>query len=124
MVLFTSNDFQNSFLEFTGKDPAEGGWARLNVGRTTTAILFGDYANGRVTSTFSCSDRRLKKNIEKVGTSPSGINIYQFEYIDEKHGVGRFEGAMSQELLEHTIEHDNGELWLSYDNIDVRFKEV
>ena len=124
MVLFTSNNFENPFLEFTGKDPAEGGWARLNLSRTTTAILFGDYANGRVTSTFSCSDRRLKKNIEKVGTSPSGINIYQFEYIDEKHGVGRFEGAMSQELLEHTIEHDNGELWLSYDNIDVRFKEV
>ena len=31
---------------------------------------------------------------------------------------------MSQELLEHTTEFENGELWLSYDNIDVKHKEV
>jgi hypothetical protein len=28
------------------------------------------------------SDRRLKKNINKIGVSPSGINIYSFEYND------------------------------------------
>ena len=124
IVFFTSSAMTSVFLEFPGYDPLVGGWARTTVGRTNTAVLFGDYANGRVSSTSSCSDRRLKKNIEKVGNSPSGINIYQFEYIDEKYGKGRFEGAMSQELLEHTTEFENGELWLSYDNIDVKHKEV
>ena len=32
------------------------------------------------------SDRRLKQNIELVGSSPSGIGIYTFEYIDKAHG--------------------------------------
>ena len=35
------------------------------------------------------SDERLKKNIQLVGKSPNGVNIYEFEYKDTKYGKGR-----------------------------------
>ena len=45
------------------------------------------------------SDIKLKENIEEVGKSQTGIPIYHFEYKDKKHGEGRFEGVMAQDLL-------------------------
>ena len=43
------------------------------------------------------SDVRLKENITKVGNSPSGINIYEWNYIGNKQ---RYRGVMAQEILE------------------------
>lgn len=43
------------------------------------------------------SDYRLKENIIWVGVSPSGLNVYEWNYIwDSKH---RYRGVMAQELL-------------------------
>lgn len=41
------------------------------------------------------SDRRLKRNITKIGTRPDGLGIYEFEYI---WGGGRQIGLMAQEV--------------------------
>jgi hypothetical protein len=41
------------------------------------------------------SDVRLKKNIERVGTHPNGVGIYEFDYRDRP---GRFRGVMAHEL--------------------------
>ncbi len=41
------------------------------------------------------SDRRLKKNIRKIGKTPSGFNVYEFEY---KSGGGKQTGVMAQEI--------------------------
>ena len=43
------------------------------------------------------SDVRLKENITKVGNSPSGINIYEWNY---KGNTQRYRGVMAQEILE------------------------
>ena len=43
------------------------------------------------------SDVRLKENIIKVGNSPSGINIYEWNYIGKPQ---RYRGVMAQEILE------------------------
>ena len=48
-------------------------------------------------SDFAC-DRRLKENIVRVGTSPSGIPEYTWNYIDDATGT-RFHGPMAQDLL-------------------------
>ncbi|WP_016744387.1 tail fiber domain-containing protein [Rhizorhabdus wittichii] len=46
------------------------------------------------------SDRRLKKNIERVGSFPDGLGIYDFEYVDPRFGEGRFRGVMADEVAE------------------------
>lgn len=70
------------------------------------------------------SDIRLKKDLVFVGQSPSGINIYDFQYIAEPGIVYR--GVMAQELL---YSHADAVIWdsrnehyrVDYDKIDVDF---
>lgn len=71
------------------------------------------------------SDRRLKKNIELIGNSPSGIGIYTFEYIDERLGKGKFQGTMSDEVsIDAVIKHSSGFDMIDYSKIDVEFKNI
>ena len=69
------------------------------------------------------SDRKLKKNISKIGESPSGLNIYSFEYIDFKHGEGLFQGVMSDEVPQAVITI-NGYDAVDYSMLDVEFKNI
>jgi len=50
---------------------------------------------GSAMSAFAMSDRRLKKNIFKVGELPSGLNLYQYRYLDDS---GPFIGVMADEV--------------------------
>ena len=71
------------------------------------------------------SDRRLKKNINKIGESSSGLNIYAFEYIDEKYGSGTFQGVMSDETpQEAVVVGVDGYDRVDYSKIDVDFKQL
>ena len=71
------------------------------------------------------SDVSLKENIVHVGKSPSGINIFEYNYQGE---TTRHQGAMAQEVLvkkpEAVVEMDNGYLGINYDMIDVDMKKV
>ena len=72
------------------------------------------------------SDRRLKEDIEHVGVSDSGINIYEFCYL---YDTGtRWRGVMAQELLETHPEavfvDEKGYYAVQYDKIDVDFEKV
>ena len=66
------------------------------------------------------SDIRLKEKIENTGNSPSGIPIYEFNYIGCSN---RYSGAMAQDLL--SINPDavsldaSGYYKVNYNNIDV-----
>ena len=87
---------------------------------STQVSLQGVYANGN-----NYSDRRLKTNIELIGTSDSGINIYNFEYIDAKYGVGLFQGVMSDEVPTEAVTVDaEGYDTVNYNMIDVEFKKI
>tara|TARA_R110002020_G_scaffold75886_3_gene192842 strand:- start:4798 stop:5718 length:921 start_codon:yes stop_codon:yes gene_type:complete len=84
-------------------------------------------AAGQMFSTAGqmASDRRLKKNISKIGQSPSGLNIYNFEYRDSKYGEGLFQGVMSSEVpQEAVIQMDNGYDAVNYNMLDVEFKQI
>lgn len=60
----------------------------LNIGGTAAKLI-------------AASDIRLKRNIERVGTLPSGLPIYDFEYVWSSE---RYRGVMAQEALMHRPE--------------------
>ena len=71
------------------------------------------------------SDRRLKKNIVLIGRSPSGINIYNFEYKDLKYGEGLFQGVMSDEIpQEAIIKNETDYDMVDYNQLDVDFIKI
>ena len=71
------------------------------------------------------SDIRLKENITKVGSSPSGINIYEWNYIGNTQ---RYRGVMAQEILEKHPEavalQPDGYMSVYYGKIDVNMERV
>jgi len=83
--------------------------------------------DGVVTSVTS-SDRRLKKNIKLIGKSPSGINIYEFQYkvkCAKNYGTGKFQGVMSDEVPWRAVSVDKGGYdMVDYSMIDVEFKQL
>ena len=70
------------------------------------------------------SDRKLKKNINLIGKSPSGLNIYSFEYIDTKYGQGLFQGVMSDEIPQEAVVFNGEHDMVDYSKIDVDFKQI
>lgn len=70
------------------------------------------------------SDISLKENINIVGKSNSGINIYEFDYKDKKFGSGRYRGVMAQEVPQASLMSDEGYLMVDYSKIDVPFEEI
>ena len=72
------------------------------------------------------SDADLKENIQQVGTSPSGLNIYEFNYLGEST---KYRGVTAQDLLskgreDAVTEMDNGYYGVYYDRIDVDMQTV
>lgn len=71
------------------------------------------------------SDKRLKRNIKLVGTSKSGINIYEFNYI---WSFRRYRGVIAQELLDTYPNAVKKCLFgfykVNYDLIDVKFEKL
>ena len=74
------------------------------------------------------SDINLKENIEQIGVSPSGLNIYEWNYIGEST-ANRYQGVIAQDLLskgrhDAVVEMDNGYLGVYYNKIDVNMTLV
>jgi len=81
-------------------------------------------ALGAVGTVAAASDRKLKKNITKIGESPSGLNIYSFEYKDSKFGSGKFQGVMADEAPGHVVTNNGEYDMVNYSMIDVDFKQL
>tara|TARA_R110002096_G_scaffold409153_1_gene608461 strand:+ start:536 stop:1306 length:771 start_codon:yes stop_codon:yes gene_type:complete len=103
------NQTNNPHLSGLAKDPKETTFAEK--GRAAVG-MFG-------------SDIRLKEKIKKTGKSPSGIPIYEFNYIG---GSNRYSGAMAQDLLEMNIDAvslgEDGYYRVNYNNIDVDMRQI
>ena len=70
------------------------------------------------------SDIRVKENVEQVGVSPQGYNIYEFNY---KGGDVRFRGAMAQDVVKKNpmaVGIDQNYLTVDYSKIDVDMEVV
>tara|TARA_R110002167_G_scaffold85904_10_gene232782 strand:- start:4132 stop:4845 length:714 start_codon:yes stop_codon:yes gene_type:complete len=70
------------------------------------------------------SDISLKENIELVGKSPSGVNVYTFDYKNKDYGEGRYKGVMAQEVPDASSMHKDGYLQVDYNKLDVDFERV
>ena len=75
-------------------------------------------------TTWQNSDIKLKENVEQVGVSPQGYNIYEFNY---KGQDVRFRGAMAQDVLQKNpmaVGIDQNHLTVDYSKIDVAMEVV
>ena len=81
-------------------------------------------ANKDYESAGKSSDRRLKKNITKIGESNRGFNIYSFEYKDSSDGKGLFQGVMSDEIPQEAVTNIDGYDMVNYSMLDVEFKQI
>ena len=105
------------------------GMSMQQVGNAQQAIaankaMWGNIigAVGSVAAASVLSDRRLKKNIKLVGKSPSGLNIYNFEY---KNKQGVYQGVMSDEIPQNAvIASGDGYDRVNYNMLDVEFKQI
>ena len=95
---------------------------RINANKAMWASIGGSALGAA--GTAIASDRRLKKNINKIGESPSGLNIYSFEYKNTKHGKGLFQGVMSDEISQEAVSNVNGYDYVDYNMLDVEFKQI
>jgi len=84
------------------------------------ASPFGQVA-GAVTAGMALSDMRLKEDINLIGKSPSGINIYTFKY---KGNDKKYQGVMAHQVPHVSSVNDDGYLMVDYNKLDVQFKEV
>ena len=105
--------------------------AATNVRQTTQAAAqsVGSAAKSaaKAVGKLFRSDRRLKTDLNLIGRSPSGINIYEFRFIADPNK--KYQGVLADELLgtpfESAVYFDSeGYYAVDYDNIDVTFKEV
>ena len=88
------------------------------------AGMLGAGEANKDTDTARKSDRRLKKNITKIGESTTGINIYSFEYKNPIHGNGLFQGVMSDEIPQEAVTRLDGYDRVNYSMLDVEFKQI
>ena len=110
-----------------GPEPILGGYPSASTASAqawgaaipSIATGLGGLVGQDFTSMFS--DIELKENIIKVGTSPSGLGIYEWNYIGKPD---RYRGVIAQDLIAHgredaVVEANNGYLMVRYDKIDV-----
>ncbi len=72
------------------------------------------------------SDIGLKENLEYIEKSPSGINIYEWNYVGDDQ---RYRGVIAQDLIaqgkyDAVSEQDNGYLAVDYSQLDVQMTPV
>lgn len=94
-----------------------------NASLSATASMYSAGIQG-LTTPPGMSDRKLKKNINKIGESPSGLNIYSFKYKDTKYGEGLFQGVMSDEVPQEAVGTRDGHDTVDYSMLDVEFKQI
>ena len=72
------------------------------------------------------SSRGSKKKIRLMSKSPSGLNIYAFEYINKAFGKGVWQGVMADEVPSNAvIKNFVGDFdGVDYSKIDVEFKQL
>jgi len=98
---------------------------RTSANKAMWGNIVGDVVGGVATVVGAkVSDRRLKKNINKIGESPSGLNIYSFEYKNSKYGEGLFQGVMSDEVPREAVGTRDGYDIVDYSMLDVEFKQI
>ena len=103
-MLDYANMLQNQSIgQYTGMAQGLG---QLGLGAGQLVSGAGQYSSGKsrpgiakfigsVAAGAAASDRRLKKDIKKLGELENGLNVYSFKYIND---TGPFVGVMADEV--------------------------
>jgi len=67
------------------------------------------------------SDIRLKENVKQISQSPSGINIYSFNF---KEDDDQYQGVLAHEVPYASTVDTSGYWKVDYSQLDVEFKKV
>jgi hypothetical protein len=89
---------------------------------STLAGIYGKLNPAQTTFNFGQSDIRLKEDINLIGKSPSGLNVYTFKYKGNDNGI--YQGVMAQEVPHASVLGDDGFYKVDYSKLDVEFKKV
>ena len=118
-------DKQNQAL---GGDP-QFGMPTMDPGADQAGQLMNTISVGLnvATGIAAISDKRVKDNIDRVGTSPKGYGIYEWNYRGESPDE-RYRGVIAQDVVKQnpmavTI-LENGLLGVYYDKLDVELEAV
>jgi hypothetical protein len=89
----------------------------------TGQVIGGASPFGQILGAYTAynSDIRMKENINKIGVSPSGVNIYSFTYKGDNK---TYQGVMAHQVPHASIVNDEGYLMVDYNKLDVEFKEI
>jgi len=117
-------DFDRGPEPILGGYPSASGASMSAWGAAIPSIFSGLGNTNWFQNLFS--DIELKENIRKVGLSPSGLNIYEWNYIGESD---KYRGVIAQDLIAHgredaVEEAENGYLMVRYDKIDVDMHQL
>jgi len=96
----------------------DGGYG--NTGGDSYGDKSGTRSRDNRSSDLGFSDIRLKENVELIGKSPSNINIYSFNYLNNPT---KYQGVMAHEVPWASQKHDSGYLMVDYNKVDVDFKK-
>ena len=118
-------DKQNQAL---GGDP-QFGMPTMDPGRDAAGQMLNTISFGLNVATgiagLMTSDARVKDNIDRVGTSPQGYGIYEWNYRGESPDE-RYRGVIAQDVVKQNPMAvgilDNGLLGVYYDKIDVELE--
>lgn len=80
----------------------------------------GSYYTGGAAASMKYSDIRMKENIKVEGKTPTGVNIYSFEYKPEFKkvaGYGRYIGVMAHEVPDAAVKHESGYMMVDYSKV-------
>ena len=93
---------------------------------------YGAIDAGIGTLASALSDKKLKKNIKKVGKTKDGVPVSEFEYKNKKHapkGSGRYKGVIAQDLM--GTEHEDAvkkmgknTLGVNYGKLDIKLGKI
>jgi len=76
------------------------------------ANMGGLYGMGAA-AIYAMSDRRLKSNIERIGTHPKGFGIYEYD-IEDRHEIGVLADEVERVIPEAVMTNDQGYKMVNY----------
>ena len=91
----------------------------------SAATQIGAAAASAAPAAAAASDRKVKDNVSYVGTSPSGLKVYEFDYKFGLGPSGRYRGVMADEIPRSAVVPQLG--WydrVDYSKIDVDFERI
>ncbi|MEL7091180.1 MAG: tail fiber domain-containing protein [Pseudomonadota bacterium] len=95
------------------------------TGAAVLGLVLNSSGGGMMTTYAEVSDARLKSDITRIGTSPSGLPVYSYRYGTAPE---LYSGVLAQDLVDLApdaiVPLKNGYMAVDYGQIDVAFTRI